>query len=319
MALLNNPLLDFKRNRQFQSLIDVLQEAIPENALLQNKLSDLTSSKGSYIKQLIKEWEGRVRPDYDEEEIRQMNIDHIGEQDEQASNLEQREVHRAVVTTKDWILKERDQWKGWDPSTGKYFLKPIQFGGKKDFETNFLPLVISDQTSSSINLIQTVKGFIKRGTIMGLGENDWCQVFLILSREFLPLIFTSLSRHVENVDSLFTELVSTINSDHEISKLRNGLNTITRKVTEQIHVSLYRIKSTYSMILQINNPNFTDDQCQTKSDHYSVTCIQYLVNDPCFKAFQLFTNAKSLENEPTSVSEACNFISSQEILGRNSR
>ena len=67
MALLNNPLLDFKRNRQFQSLIDVLQEAIPENALLQNKLSDLTSSKGSYIKQLIKEWEGRITPDYDEE------------------------------------------------------------------------------------------------------------------------------------------------------------------------------------------------------------------------------------------------------------
>ena len=137
MALLNNPLLDFKRNRQFQSLIDVLQEAIPENALLQGKLSDLTSSKGSYIKQLIKEWEDRIRPDYDEEEIRQMNIDHIGEQDEQASNLEQREVHRAVVTTKDWILKERDQWKGWDPSTGKYFFKPIQFGGKIDFEPIF--------------------------------------------------------------------------------------------------------------------------------------------------------------------------------------
>ena len=184
MALLNNPLLDFKRNRQFQSLIDVLQEAIPENALLQGKLSDLTSSKGSYIKQLIREWEDRIRPDYDEEEIRQMNIDHIGEQDEQASNLEQREVHRAVVTTKDWILKERDQWKGWNPATGKYYLKPIQFGGKLDFESNFLPLVISDQTSSSINLIQTVKGFIKRGTMMGLGENDWCEVFLILSRNF---------------------------------------------------------------------------------------------------------------------------------------
>ena len=74
MALLNNSSLDFKRNRQFQSLIDVLQESIPENALLQGKLSDLTSSKGSYIKQLIKEWDERDQPDYDEEEIRQMNI-----------------------------------------------------------------------------------------------------------------------------------------------------------------------------------------------------------------------------------------------------
>ena len=131
--------------------------------------------------------------------------------------------------------------------------------------------MISDEASKSINLIQTVKGFIKRGTEMGLGEDDWCQVFLILLRRFLPLMFTSLSRHVGNVDALFTEMVSTINSDHEISKLRNALSTTTRKVTEQIHVSLYKIKSAYSMILQINNPNFTDEQCQTKSDHYSVT------------------------------------------------
>ena len=129
-------------------------------------------------------------------------------------------------------------------------------------------------------------------------------------------MITSLSRHVGNVDALFTEMVGTINSDHEISKLRNALSTTTRKVTEQIHVSLYKIKSTYSMIVQINNPNFTDEQCQTKSDHYSVTCVQYLVNEACFKAFQVFTNAKSLENEPTSVSESCNFISSQENVGQ---
>ena len=83
MALLNNPLLDFKRNRQFQSLIDVLQESIPENALLQGKLSDLTSSKGSYIKQLITEWNERSQPDYNEEEIRQMNINHVAELTEQ--------------------------------------------------------------------------------------------------------------------------------------------------------------------------------------------------------------------------------------------
>ena len=125
MALLNNPLLDFKRNRQFQSLIDVLQESIPENALLQGKLSDLTSSKGSYIKQLITEWNERSQPDYNEEEIRQMNIDHVADQTEAEARLEVRNENRATVTSKDWILKERDVWKGFDPSAGKYFLKPI--------------------------------------------------------------------------------------------------------------------------------------------------------------------------------------------------
>ena len=162
MALLNNPLLDFKRNRQFQSLIDVLQESIPENALLQGKLSDLTSSKGSYIKQLITEWNERSHPDYNEEEIRQMNINHVAELTEQEARLEVRHETRATVTSKDWVLKERDIWKGFDPSTGRYFLKPIVFGGKIDWDNNFLPLVINDQASSFINLIQTLKGFIKK-------------------------------------------------------------------------------------------------------------------------------------------------------------
>ena len=270
MALLNNPLLDFKRNRQFQSLVDVLAEAIPENALLQDKLSDLTSSKGSYIKQLIKDWEGRVKPDYDEEEIKQMNIDYQGNQDEEGNDMELRQEGRTVVSTKDWVLKERARWKGYNPTKGKYELKPIKFGGKVEFDTNFLPLVISDEQSKSVNLIQTVKGFLKRGQEMGLGEADWCQIFLILSKRFLPLMASSLSRHIGDVDALFTELCSTINSDHEISKLRNALSTTTRKATEQIHNSLYKIKSAYSMILQISNPNFTDEQCQTKSDHYAI-------------------------------------------------
>ena len=315
MALLNNPLLDFKRNRQFQSLVDVLAESIPENALLQDKLSNLTSSKGSYIKQLIREWESREKPDYDEQEIKQMNIDYLGNQDEEGNDMELRQEGRTVVSSKDWVLKERACWKGYNPTKGKYELKPIKFGGKVEFDTNFLPLVISDEQSKSVNLIQTVKGFLKKGQEMGLGDEDWGQIFLIFSKRFLPLMASSLTRHIGDVDGLFTELCSTINSDHEISKLRNALSTTTRKATEQIHNSLYKIKSAYSMILQISNPNFTDEQCQTKSDHYSVKCVQYLVNESCFKAFQLFTNAKSLENEATSVAEACNFISSQENVG----
>ena len=145
MALLKNPLLDFKRNRQFQSLVDVLAESIPENALLQDKLSNLTSSKGSYIKQLIREWESREKPDYDEQEIKQMNIDYLGNQDEEGNDMELRQEGRTVVSSKDWVLKERACWKGYNPTKGKYELKPIKFGGKVEFDTNFLPLVISDE------------------------------------------------------------------------------------------------------------------------------------------------------------------------------
>ena len=69
------------------------------------------------------------------------------------------------------------------------------------------------------------------------------------------------------------------------------------------------------MIMAINNPQFTDEKCQTKSDHFAVNCIPYLVSVPCNNAFQLFVNAKTQEGEATSVGESCNFISSQENMG----
>ena len=69
------------------------------------------------------------------------------------------------------------------------------------------------------------------------------------------------------------------------------------------------------MIIAINNPQFTDEKCQTKSDHFAVNCIPYLVSVPCNNAFQLFVNAKTQEGEATSVGESCNFISSQENMG----
>ena len=317
MAMMNNPLLDFKRNRQFQGLVDVLAECLPDNANLQEKLSDLTSSKGSYIKQLVAKWDQRMQPDYTELDIRQLNIQYLARQDLAQVNFEVRDENISTISSKDWILKERDIWRGYNPESGNYFQKPIVFGGKLDWDVNFLPLVISDSASNSINLIQTLLGFIRKGSSMGLGVSDWSQTFLILAKKFLPLVFSSLSRHSENLELLFTDLASTINSDHEIAKLRGGLNNVSRKCTEQVHVALYRIKAIYSMILAINNPQFTDAQCQTKSDHYAVNCIPYLVSDPCNKALQLFANAKTQEGEATSVGESCNFISSKENMGLN--
>ena len=48
---------------------------------------------------------------------------------------------------------------------------------------------------------------------MGLSDPDWIQVFLLLGKKYLPLIFPSLSRHGNNLDALFTELISNVNQE----------------------------------------------------------------------------------------------------------
>ena len=101
---------------------------------------------------------------------------------------------------------------------------------------------------------------------MGLTNADWIQVFLLLGKKYPPLIFPSLSRHANNLDALFTELIGNVNQDTEIAKLRSALSTVSRKANEQVQICLFRIKSLYTMILAINQPHFSDDKLKVRAD-----------------------------------------------------
>ena len=147
---------------------------------------------------------------------------------------------------------------------------------------------------------------------MGLTNSDWIQVYLIMAKKHLPLIFTSLSRHSSNLNALFIELVSNINLENEIAKLRSAFWTISRKTSEQVHISVFRIKSLYLMILSINSPHFTDDKLQTRADYLALSCIPHLVTANTNSAFQVFIQIKSQECEMCGCTEGCNFLSSQE-------
>jgi hypothetical protein len=52
-----------------------------------------------------------MQPDYTELNIRQMNIQYLARQDLAQVNLEVRDENRMTSSSKDWILKEWDNWK----------------------------------------------------------------------------------------------------------------------------------------------------------------------------------------------------------------
>ena len=144
---------------------------------------------------------------------------------------------------------------------------------------------------------------------MGLTAEDFIQVFLILARKHLPLIFTSLSRHSSDVNAKILELISYINFDNKIAKLRSDLCSISRKPQEQIHIPVFRIKSLYQMILSINSPHFTEDKLQVRADFLALSCIPHLVTQQSNSQFQVFIQVKSQEQEVCGTTEACNFLS----------
>ena len=70
----NNSLINFRANRQFQSLLEVLTTSLPDNVALQEQLSGLITKKSSYIKKLQLMWSNRTHPDFTEQDIREINL-----------------------------------------------------------------------------------------------------------------------------------------------------------------------------------------------------------------------------------------------------
>ena len=73
-----NNLLHFRSQKNFESILGLLQDALPDNIEVQAKLETLITKKSSYIKKLQKRWITRTVPIYSERDIPEMNLEYIG-------------------------------------------------------------------------------------------------------------------------------------------------------------------------------------------------------------------------------------------------
>ena len=72
-----NSLLHFRSQKNFESILGLLQDALPDNIAVQEKLETLITKKNSYIKKLQKRWMARTVTIYSERDIREMNLECI--------------------------------------------------------------------------------------------------------------------------------------------------------------------------------------------------------------------------------------------------
>ena len=61
-----NSLINFRTQKQFENILDLLSTALPESVEVQEELDALITKKSSYIKKLKKQWAARKIPIYNE-------------------------------------------------------------------------------------------------------------------------------------------------------------------------------------------------------------------------------------------------------------
>ena len=122
----------------------------------------------------------------------------------------------------------------------------------------------------------------------------------------------TLSKYSDEVDTLFEQIVGTVNADSEVAKLRTSMSHITRKPGESIQTPLYRLKTLYEMLIQINFPDLDIEKIKVRADNYACNCAKFLITPNTAKILTEYIGIKQQRDEHLNLMKLCNVITSHE-------
>ena len=303
----------YRSQKQFKDILQVLEDSFPENEALQNTLSKLQTRKNAFITRLKQSWDMRIKPEWTEQQIIELNLSHELDLNEIAARRQRHLPDEPRQNDRKWVLKSSQGWLGWDPGTRSYMNDPIQFGAEIDYQV-FEKLVCQYQETKSVNLIRTLNRFLEKFASMGLNDESCVTVLLEFSKIHLPLSYPTLSRLSNSADNLFYEISHEINLDVEESKIRKSLCGISRSQNESIHLPIFRIKSLFEMLVEIICPSLDSVKISARAEQLSLQCVEFLINPETLKLYQCYQRQKLAEGEAMTISESCSHITSQEAM-----
>ena len=302
-----------------ETVLNLLQDVAPGNQNIKDQLGKISKNRNTFITQLQEKWQSRTQPTHTEMDIKTMNTQFYADEELNKIIAETNGRTQNKMNSRDWIIKGADKWLGWDAENSVYFPLPILFEGTLDFKRNFENLVVSDRESGSINLIWTISKILDKGINMCLSDDNWISCFLHLAKNYLPNNYQALSRYSANLEGLFSTLVSSVNGDHEISKLRTCMSKLCRKPGEMVQSCLFKLRAQYEMLLQISFPAMDEASITLRADNYASNCAKYFVSSNTGKICEQYISYKISRGNENSVLKISNLITQHEALNANDR
>ena len=128
----------------------------------------------------------------------------------------------------------------------------------------------------------------------------------------MPSSYTTLSRYSDDLETLFLALVTNVNADEELGKLRSTMARLHRKPGEQIQVALYKLKSYCELLLGISFPQLDSETATIRADNYSANSSKYFVSSNTATVINRYIGYKIQKGEAVNVMGVCQVIAAHE-------
>ena len=312
MAANLSTIQSIENHEQWSQLYKILAEAHPTNQSIQTELGKLANNRETHLSQLKTLWEQRPVPLYSQDDIKRLNTAFYARDPSESVLDEMQDRILGHMNSRDWIIRDTAQWRGFDAENGTYHDSPIRFDGDLPFNKVYEPLVVYDKESGGCNLIWSIRKLIKEGGENALSTRNWIALWLHFSQKFMNSSYHNLSRYSDDLETLFTTLITNINVDEEVAKLRASMSKLHRDPKMPLQCPLYKLKSSYELLLGINFPLMDQDEILTKSDSYSVNCAKYFISKNTNLALESYIQLKLTKGEKLNVILVCQLVQRHE-------
>ena len=145
-----------------------------------------------------------------------------------------------------------------------------------------------------------------------LSPKNWIALWLQFSQKHMQSTFHNLSRYSDDLEALFTTLISNINVDEELAKLRASMSKLHRDPKMPLQCPLYKLKTCYELLLGINFPLMDQEEILTKSDSYALNCAKFFISRNTNLALESYIQLKLTKGEKLNTVLVCQLVQRHE-------
>ena len=176
------------------------------------------------------------------------------------------------------VIKSELKSSGWNPAISKF---EILINPCKPDITKMSDSIDHCVHSGSINVPRTIMNLLDIGTERGFTEQHYSSLFLQFIKTYIPNAHQAALTYSRDTNELFNFLLSIVDTEQEVSKIRLAILKISRKPEDPISLPVLKMKSLMTSLFYMLDPECTINNVNSRAEKAAIDAMYCLISPEC--------------------------------------
>ena len=316
---------------EMSELLAILKEDPDLRQSTKDKFGRLDKNSNPWRTEILRKWTNLRYPLYTEADIMMLNItrkdnvarinqvrEHqrmfwISQGNQAAANLILDETSKAY-SEKACLIRNGSKVEGYDPAVGKF----VTVSNSTIPEMEKLKVYVEEcEYSGAVNIPKSISNLLDEGELRGYSEECYKSLWLQFLKEYCRDSYATALSYSRDLNSLFQFLLSLVDTNAEIAKLRAALAAVTRKTTEPITIAANKLQSLSKTLLFMIQPDLNIEVGKQRAERSTIDGLYSLISENCKVQLSSWKRQCNAMGRTTSLADFLEAIGNIELDANN--